>query len=131
MAVHARLGRRNTGKARDFDRGVAVAAIDAVARIVVLMAEGHGLGLGDVLVRGIGRALDFQSSRQQQRHNDHHSDDRKPRNCIRTTMEDLGHLFVKLSTLRVQVPTTQSGPRVGAGTALLATAGCDAYHPSE
>jgi hypothetical protein len=39
MARHARVGRRDAGERRGFNRGVAVAALDAQPRDMVLMAE--------------------------------------------------------------------------------------------
>src|SRR5262245_17989974 len=43
VAVDACLGRRNAGRRRDLDGRVAVAAVDADAAGVVLVAELHGL----------------------------------------------------------------------------------------
>src|ERR1700686_5164466 len=56
MAVHARLGGRNAGKARSFDRSVTVAAVDAEAGDMVLMAERNGLRLADSRAGGVWRA---------------------------------------------------------------------------
>ena len=92
VAVHARLGRRNAGKARVLHRRVAVAAIDAQSRHVVLVAERHRLHAAQRLLRRVGRALHLERRPQQTGDHDHHGDDRSARNCIRTTMEDLGHL---------------------------------------
>src|SRR5947208_230796 len=43
MATHAGLGRRHAREARFFDRGMAVAAVDAEPSNVVLVAERHRL----------------------------------------------------------------------------------------
>ena len=43
MAVHANLGGRHAGELRVFHGGMAIAAIDAQAADMVLMAEGHRL----------------------------------------------------------------------------------------
>ena len=51
MAVHAGLGRRNAGERRFLDRGVAVAAVDAVAADVPFVAELDGLFARDVGLR--------------------------------------------------------------------------------
>src|ERR1700687_2712587 len=46
MAVHARLGRRDTREGRGFDRGMAIPAVDAQLRDMMLMAKGHRLHIG-------------------------------------------------------------------------------------
>src|SRR5690606_35251715 len=51
VTVHARLGRRNAGKRRLLDRGMAIAAVDADAAHVVGMAELLGL-LDDFVLLG-------------------------------------------------------------------------------
>ena len=109
---------------------MAVAAIDAVARRVVLVAERHRLRLGNILIGGIGRALHFQSRPQQHRHDHHYSDDRGARNCIRTTMEDLGHLCEAFHSAGSgsEYPI---GTQDGAVAATDASARCDMHHPSE
>src|SRR5215216_5192404 len=53
VAVHAGRGWGDAGEAGDFDRGVAVAAVDAEAADVVLMAEGNDLLARDALVREV------------------------------------------------------------------------------
>src|SRR5664279_4155904 len=70
-----------------------VAAVDAVAARVMLVAERYGLRLRHILIRGIRRALHFQGRPEQYRHDHHHPDDRRACNCVRTTMEDLAHLY--------------------------------------
>src|SRR5215472_3528184 len=57
VAVHAGLGRRESGEARLFDRGVAVAAINAQGSYVVLMAEGRRLRPHNPSIGHVGRAL--------------------------------------------------------------------------
>ena len=130
MAIHAGLGGRNAGEAGTLDRSMTVAAIDTVARRVVLVTERHRLSLGNVLISGIGRALHFQRCPQQHRHDHHHSDDRGARNCIRTTMEDLGHLCEAFHSAGSgsEYPI---GTQVRAVAATDASALCDAHHPSE
>src|SRR5947209_5609716 len=50
VAIHADSGGGNSGEGRLFDGGVAVAAIDAEASDVVLMAERDGLFARNILV---------------------------------------------------------------------------------
>src|SRR3954453_12239269 len=58
VAVHAGLRRRNSGKARGLNRRVAVAAINAEAGHVMLVAEWPRLRLADPRVCDIGGTLD-------------------------------------------------------------------------
>jgi hypothetical protein len=57
VAVHARLGRRDSGEAGGLDRGVTVAAVDAESGDVMLMAEWDRLRLADASIGHKGRAL--------------------------------------------------------------------------
>src|SRR5215212_3024394 len=59
VAVHAGLGRRHPGRVRRLDRGVAVAAVDAVVADVVLVRELDGLLHLDELARVVGGAVDL------------------------------------------------------------------------
>src|SRR5262249_25632117 len=56
VAVDAGGGGRDTGGTGPIGRGVAVAAVDAQAGDVMLMAEGHGLLAGDADAGGVGGA---------------------------------------------------------------------------
>ena len=56
VAVHAHLCRRNPGKGRRLDRGMAVAAVDSQSRHVMLVAERHRLIANDLLFGDVRRA---------------------------------------------------------------------------
>jgi hypothetical protein len=58
VAVHARLGRRDVGKGRLFDAGVAVAAVDPHAADVVRVAELDGLFDVDALIGVVARPVE-------------------------------------------------------------------------
>ena len=58
VTVHARLGRRNAGERTFLDRGMAIAAIDAVIADMVFMAKRHRLTAGDTSFRYIGGFID-------------------------------------------------------------------------
>lgn len=90
MAVHARLGGWHARIGGGLDRSVAISAIDAQSRYVLLMAEGDGLiandpGIGDVTGShkdGDGRP---RTGQQKDCPEDSHLRDR-----VETTMENLG-----------------------------------------
>src|SRR5260370_40525737 len=53
MAVHARLGRRDAREGRGFNGGMAISAVDAQLRDMVLMAKGHRLHVGGFGCRNV------------------------------------------------------------------------------
>ena len=59
MAIHAGLGRRNTRETGLLDRSVAIAAVNAEAGHVMLVAERHRLRSSDAGIRDVGRALEL------------------------------------------------------------------------
>jgi len=59
VAIHASLGRWNPGKTRSLNRCMAVAAIDAEAAYVMLMAKWNWLRLANTGVGDVRRTLDF------------------------------------------------------------------------
>ena len=91
VAIHAGLGRRNAGKARGLDRGVAVTAVDAESGHVVLMAEGHRLRLAHSGIRYVRRALNLIGHAAQCRNDEYRAEDGGARKSIRTAMKDLRH----------------------------------------
>jgi len=82
MAVHAGLGRRNSGKAGILNRGVAIAAIQPEASGMVLMAERYWLLWRDMLRRDIGRALKLHKRRTYRREQEHYAKNAGARQSI-------------------------------------------------
>src|SRR5579862_2049654 len=64
VAVHARLRRRNAGKARRLDRGMTVTAVDPKTGDVVLVAERNRLRLADSGVGNVRSALQQHQTRE-------------------------------------------------------------------
>jgi hypothetical protein len=91
MTIHARLGRRNAGKPRDFDRGVAVTAIDAQPCDMVLVTERNRLWTGYAGVGHVGRTLDLRHRPKNEAHDKNRAKNGRPRNAVSTAMKDLGH----------------------------------------
>jgi len=89
MAVHAGLGRRNAGKTRGFDRGVAIAAINADGSHVVLMAERHRLRTDHAGIGHIGRSLQLDARPKHECGCKDPRVNRGPRNYICATVENL------------------------------------------
>ena len=97
VAVHAGFGRRNAGKAGSLDRSVAIAAIDAQARHVVLVAEGHRLRRAGLRHKSCKANAAISSSRpEQRRHQEYRAINRGPGNCVRTAMKNLHRLTLSV-----------------------------------
>ncbi len=97
MAVHAGARRRNACEARDFNRGVAIAAIDTQTGNVMLMAEGHGLRLAHACISDVGRALNLHRHPTQSGQHEDRAKNRDARQSIRAAMKDLRHSYVRAS----------------------------------
>ena len=91
VAVHARLRRRDAGEVRGLDRGVAVAAVDAEARDVVLVAEGNRLLAPYPLIREIRRADDPADDPKDEAGDENRPENGDTRKRIRTSVENLRH----------------------------------------
>src|SRR5437773_8778593 len=89
MAVHARLGRRNSGKARRLNRRVAITAINSERGHMVLMAEGRGLGSSNARIGHVRRTLDLNARPQSKRSRKNARVNRGTRNYISAAMENL------------------------------------------
>ena len=97
VAIHARLGRRNTGKTRSLNRSVAIAAVDAEAGNVVLMAEGDGLRLPHAGVGDIGRALNLHRDPAERGYDEHRAKNCGSRQGVGAAMKNLRHACVRTS----------------------------------
>src|ERR1700760_3368023 len=95
MAVHAGLGGRNSGKAGVLNRGMAVAAIQADAGNVMLMAEWNRLLRRNMLGGDIRRALKFHERRAYRRKKKYYAKDAGARQGICTAVKDLCYLNIK------------------------------------
>src|SRR5262249_54788364 len=91
VAVHAGLGRRNAGEGGFLDRGMAVAAVDAVAGDVPLVAELNRLFARDVRFGDPGRAVDFAEQPEETGDEEHRTEDADPSNRVGAAMKDLRH----------------------------------------
>ncbi len=89
VAIHAGLGRRNSRKARSFNRSMAVPAIDAESGDVMLMAEGNWLRLPDSSVCDEGSALQLQQNPEQAADSQNYQDQRGPGDGIAAAGKDL------------------------------------------
>src|SRR5207302_8619909 len=91
VAVHAGFLGSDAGKIAILERSVAVAAVNAHAAHVVLMAEGRVLHPRLVLPGHILRALQLGQHRAQRHQHKKQTQDRHPRQRIGTAMKKLRH----------------------------------------
>ena len=93
VAVDTGGGGRDAGERRLLDRGVAVPAVDAQPRDMVVVAERHRLSQGHALARVVGRPI------EQHEQPDHPGDDKNRPvdagfcDCVRAALEDLRHAW--------------------------------------
>ena len=76
---------------------MAIAAVDAEAADVVLVAERDGLRFADASISNVGGALNLHRDPTQGGNNEHRAKDGGPGQGIRTAMEDLRHSLVDLA----------------------------------
>ena len=91
MAVHARLGRRNAREGGVLDRRVAVAAVDAIAGDVALVAELDRLFARDVRLGHPGRAVDRVGEPEQAGDDEDGAEDADTGDRVGAAMKDLRH----------------------------------------
>src|SRR4029077_9029293 len=95
VAIHACLGRRDSGEAGGLDRSVTVAAVDAEPGDVMLMAERNRLRLTDAGVGHKGRALHDVSDSTQCCNNEYCAENGGAGQRIRAAMKDLRHSLLR------------------------------------
>src|SRR5262249_35104145 len=89
VAVHAGLRRRHARKRRLLDRCVAVAAVDAVAADMTLVAELDGRFARDVRLRHPGRSVDLVEKAEERRDREQRAEDADFRDRVGTAVEYL------------------------------------------
>lgn len=107
---------------------MAVAAVNAEAGDMMLMAERHRLSPGYVLSRGIGGSIQHVGDPQHERDEEHRAEDAESRNRVGTRMENL-HRFVDRNERRDTggcLPALRQ-PRGQAGTSASWLLGNGAY----
>jgi hypothetical protein len=96
LAVHARVGRRDSRNSGSFHARVAIAAINAVVADMMFMAELYGLLTREVLarhVRGTGNGKHGNQRQPDQKERREHT---KTGDEVRASMKNLGHVSVAL-----------------------------------
>ena len=91
MAVHARLGWRDTGERRGFDRRMAITAVDTERPHVVRVAEGNRLFARHALARGVAAAVEFRERPRQKTEHKDSPVDAQPGKRVGAVMKNLGH----------------------------------------
>lgn len=91
VTIHTGACRRNSGETGNFDRGVAIAAIDSQSGDVVLMAERHGLRLANAFVGDVWRALNLHRDPAERSQYKDRTEDGDARQSIRAAVKDLRH----------------------------------------
>src|SRR5262245_33771860 len=91
MAVHARLGGRNSGEPRLLGGGVAVPAVDPVAANVPLVTELNGLVARRVHLGHPGRTIHFGKEGQKAGNDENSAEDADPSNRVGAAVKDLRH----------------------------------------
>ena len=91
MAVHAGLGRGDSGVGRPVHRGVAVAALHPEPAHVVRVAEGHRLAAGLVRARDVGGPVHCQGQPDDARDDEDRAEDADLRQGVGAVVEDLCH----------------------------------------
>src|SRR5688572_23040846 len=92
MTVHAYLRRRDTGEARGLDGGVTVAAVDAVAGHVALVAELDRLLARHVDLRHPRRAIDLIGEVEKTGNEEEGAENADPGYRVRAAMKNLRHI---------------------------------------
>ena len=100
VAIHASLGRRNTCKARHFDRRVTVTAIDTEPRNVVLMAKRDRLRLPHTLKSDVRGPLHDVSDTSQCGNDEYCAKDSGAGQRVRAAMKDLRHSLMRSGSKR-------------------------------
>ncbi len=91
VAIHTRLGRRNSGKPALFDGRVAVAAINPDSRYMMLVAERHGLLAHHPCFGEVRRADQYAHDRRRSGHNQYRPENADFGESIRAAVKDLSH----------------------------------------
>ena len=89
MAVHAGFGRRNSRSSGNFNAGVAIAAVNADGRYMVLMAERNWLLAGHAGLRHVARAVHRNNDGENTGDDKDRSEDAEFRKGVRAAVEDL------------------------------------------
>jgi hypothetical protein len=92
MTVHADLRRRDAGEARRLDSCVTVAAVDAVAGHVALVAELDRLLAGHIDLRDPRRAIDLIGEVEKTGDEEKCAEDTDPGYRVRAAMKNLRHI---------------------------------------
>ena len=92
MTVHARLRRRDAGEARRLYGRVAVAAVDAVAGDVALVAELQRLLARHVDLRDPRGAIDLVGEVEKTADEENRSENADPGNRVGASMKNLRHI---------------------------------------
>src|SRR5581483_1094944 len=82
VAVHARLGGRDSGERRSFDRGVAIPAVDSNAAHVMRMTERHRLLARHMLARAVAAPVELREGPGEKAQPEHRAEDTQPRKSI-------------------------------------------------
>src|SRR5579862_2431050 len=101
MTIHAGPRRRDAGKRRVLDRGVAVPAVETVAGDVPLVAELNRLFARDARLRHPRRTIDFREESEQAGDEEHGAKNTDAGDGVRAAMKNLRHRF----------PVGHRGPR--------------------
>jgi hypothetical protein len=91
VTMHAGLARRHAGKARFFDRSVAVATIDAVLRDVVFVTKRHRLRERNIDIRCVRRPEDLVGGPAGAANQNQSAKNEDAGIDIRVARKDLGH----------------------------------------
>src|ERR1700688_1298115 len=97
VAVHASFRRRDSGEARSLNRGVAIAAVDAEAGNVMLVAEGDRLRLAHASIGYVGRALDLHRDPTERSNHEDRAENCGPGQGVGAAMKNLRHTYVRAS----------------------------------
>ena len=95
VAVHARLGGRNSCETRGLNRGVAVPAIDAKSGHMMLVTERNWLGLAHSFIGDVWGALDGVPYPNQSCHDEDGAENSGAGQRIRAAMKDLRHSLMR------------------------------------
>src|SRR5262249_18376875 len=88
MTVHAGLGRRDSRERGGLDRGVTVAAVEALAPDVVLVTERYWLLPCDARLSDVRRSADGVEQPTERRQEEDRAENAHARDCVRAAVED-------------------------------------------
>ena len=92
VAIHTGLGRRNIGKRRILDSGVAITAVNAQTPDMMFVTEWNRLFDRNSCARRVRGLVQFRPRPNEERNDKQAAEDTQAGKCVRAVVKNLGHL---------------------------------------